>query len=293
MEEMASLWSHQESNDELKLKIHYTALELEAVKAKANEEMNKNTESVKQLLHLLKLVCNERDEARDQIQKLLNKITPSINKSIRDCFAIDQAHRHHQYPLIKPANANSSIAESNSLSDAYNHCSSPVNSLFDPVTSPELSNINTKTLIVQDYQMLPTSFHAMHSPPNMDHASLMMESMIKGKALPQKGNLLKAVIEARPLLQTLFASNPLPSWGKLSPPKFVCNGGQNQSTMMTKQSQQLSEMPYGSFSQMIGGGGGSILSFNDINSSNCQWRMAASCPTASNLGQVEKRQRFR
>ncbi|KAI3760456.1 hypothetical protein L1987_50851 [Smallanthus sonchifolius] len=260
MEEMASLWSHQESNDELHLKIHYTTLELEAVKAKANEEMNKNTESVKQLLHLLKLVCNERDEARDQIQKLLNKFTPSVNKSIHDCFAIEQNHQHHQYPLIKPANANSSIAESNSLSDAYKHCSSPVNSVFDPVTSHELSNINT----------------------------MMMESMIKGKALPQKGNLLKAVMEAGPLLQTLFASNPLPIWGKLSPPKFVCNGGPNQSTMMTKQWQQQSEMPYGSFSQMIGGGGGSILSFNDMSSSNCEWRMEA-----SNFGQVEKRQRFR
>ncbi|KAI7738827.1 hypothetical protein M8C21_011708, partial [Ambrosia artemisiifolia] len=135
MEEMASLWSHQESSDELKLKIHYTALELEAVRAKANEDMNKNTESVKQLLHLLKLVCHERDEARDQIQKLLNKNMHSINKSmIKDCFMIDQLHQHpHQYPSMKPTKANSSTAESNSLSDhAYNQCSP---SLFDPITS--------------------------------------------------------------------------------------------------------------------------------------------------------------
>ncbi|XP_076916311.1 uncharacterized protein LOC143575962 [Bidens hawaiensis] len=241
MEELTSFWSHQENNDELKLKIHYTALELEAVRAKANEEMIKNTESVKQLLQLLKLVCHERDEARDQIQKLHNK------------FLIDQAHQHHQYPLIKPSIVNSNIAESYTLPDAYNHGSSPANSLFDPITSPEFININT------NYQMLPNGFHAMHSAPimNSDHATLMMENMIKGKALPQKGNLLKTVIEAGPLLETLIVTNPLPRWGDSS----------------------------GSFSEMIGDDG--ILSFNYVNSSNCQGRVA------SNFEPVEKRQRFR
>ncbi|XP_076881790.1 uncharacterized protein LOC143530036 [Bidens hawaiensis] len=242
MEELSTFWSHQENNDELKLKIHYTALELEAVRAKANEEMNKNTESVKQLLQLLKLVCHERDEARDQIQKLQNK------------FLIDQVHQHHQYLLIKPSNANSSIAESYNLSDAYNNGSSPVNSLFDPVTSPEFINMNT------NYQMLPNgAFHEMHSTPimNRDHATLMMENMIIGKALPQKGNLLKTVMEAGPLLQALLATNPLPGWGNSS----------------------------GSFSQMIGDDG--IMSFNFVNSSNCQGRVT------SNFSPVEKRQRFR
>ncbi|KAM0044874.1 hypothetical protein Hdeb2414_s0010g00358311 [Helianthus debilis subsp. tardiflorus] len=231
--------------------------------------MSKNTESVKQLLHLLKLVCHERDEARDQIQKLLNKDMTSINKSmIRDCFMIDQLHQHHQYPIIiKPA-TNSSIAESNSLSDhAYNHCS-PVNSLFDPVTSPELSNINTNNSFVQDYHMLPNDFRAMHSPRIMNNETLMLENMIKGKALPQKGNLLKSVVEAGPLLQTLLAKN------SLSPRYF--------------------EMSSGGFSQMISGGGsGSMLSFNDMKSSNYQGRMVGSCPMANNFGPVEKRQRFR
>ncbi|MFS7964937.1 hypothetical protein Hanom_Chr08g00756241 [Helianthus anomalus] len=143
---------------------------------------------------------------------------------ISDCFMIDQLH---QYPIIKPA-TNSSIAESNSLSDhAYNHCS-PVNSLFDPVTSPELSNINTNNSFVQDYHMLPNDFRAMHCPRIMNNETLMLENMIKGKALPQKGNLLKYVVEVGPLLQTLLVRNP-------SPPRYF-------------------EMSSGGFSQMISGG---------------------------------------
>ncbi|KAL8225188.1 hypothetical protein R6Q57_017745 [Mikania cordata] len=232
MEEMASSWIHQERNDELKLKIHYTSLELEAVIAKANEEMNKNTEAVKQLLHLLKLVCHERDEARDQIQKLLNKIMPSVNKS-------------------------------------------------------------NNTTLVQDYSMFLSGFRSKHSLQEMNHATLMMESMIKGKALPQKGNLLKTVIEAGPLLQTLIASNPLPNSGNLSQVRLFSNHGQNQTTVLTKQSQKSSEMSYGSFSKMIDGDGG-ILSFNNTNSSNFQrGMMATNCPTASNFVPVEKRQRIR
>ncbi|KAK1412801.1 hypothetical protein QVD17_34315 [Tagetes erecta] len=250
MEEMAYLWSHQESNDELKLKIHYTSLELEAVKAKANEEISKNTESLKQLLHLLKLVCQERDEARDQIHKLLNKIMPiSINNSMIP------------HPLIKPAKANSSFAESNSLSDAYYHSSS------SPVNSLDFSNINTNTnSFVQDYRMLHGGFDAMNSPLEANHVALMMESMIKGKALPQRGSLLKAVIEAGSVLQTLYATNPPYGLGKLSSPRWFGNGNQND--------------------QMIGGE--NMLSFNDVNSSNCQERMIASCY----FGPVEKKQRL-
>uniref|UniRef100_A0A9I9EI51 Uncharacterized protein n=1 Tax=Cucumis melo TaxID=3656 RepID=A0A9I9EI51_CUCME len=46
----------------------------------ANEESIKNKEKVKSLLLLLQAAYEERDEARDQLQKLMNKIMPtSIN----------------------------------------------------------------------------------------------------------------------------------------------------------------------------------------------------------------------
>uniref|UniRef100_A0A9I9E6A7 Uncharacterized protein n=1 Tax=Cucumis melo TaxID=3656 RepID=A0A9I9E6A7_CUCME len=46
----------------------------------ANEESIKNKEKVKSLLLLLQVAYEERDEARDKLQKLMNKIMPtSIN----------------------------------------------------------------------------------------------------------------------------------------------------------------------------------------------------------------------
>ncbi|CBI16193.3 unnamed protein product, partial [Vitis vinifera] len=177
MEDMASLWNFQENIEELKQKLLYATIELESARMEANEEMKKNKESIKQLLQLLKVAYQERDEARDQLQKILNK----------------------------PTKANSSITESNSLSETYNpqsHGSPPVDSFFDTVTSPDLSNIT-----LADSTGLVSSRTA-----KIDQASAVIDNLVKGKALPQKGNLLQAVMEAGPLLQTLLVAGPLPRW---------------------------------------------------------------------------------
>ncbi|KAK9069159.1 hypothetical protein SSX86_013275 [Deinandra increscens subsp. villosa] len=315
MEEFASLWSYQENIDELKQKLLYTTLELEAVKAETSEEIKRNTESMKHLLQLLKLACQERDEAKDQLQKLLNKIMPSneqpiFNQSIPNCF--DQVQQLHQTHLMIPAKAHSSITESNSLSEAYNHSSSPVDSLFDPISSPEFSNVNMETPFGQDYNQ--------NVVQKVDQATLVMESMIKGKTLPQKGNLLQAVVEAGPLLQTLLLAGPLPRWRNPPPLKSFHippmmsvtdqigtaqkrdlgqpNNLFQSSMMMMKQSQPYAEMSCGSSSQMMVSGGdvggsGGVLSFGDVSfGSHFQGRMVAACPGASNLGSVGKRQRL-
>ncbi|KAD3336406.1 hypothetical protein R6Q59_027130 [Mikania micrantha] len=334
MDEFASLWSHQENIDELKQKLLYTTLELEAVKAETSEEMKRNTESMKQLLQLLKIACQERDEAKDQLQKLLNKIVPSndqqifnpTNRSVHTGF--DQVQQHHQGPLMMPAKAHSSVTESNSLSEAYNHSSSPVDSLFDPISSPEFSNINVETPFVQDYNQNGGFLNNLNCSVNVhkvDQATLVMEGMIKGKTLPQKGSLLQAVIEAGPLLQTLLLAGPLPRWRNPpplktfhSPPMMTVVDHTDQmatsqkqdvgqldkllnlkSSMMTmKQSQPYVEMACGSSSQMmtaggIDGGCSGVLSFGDGNfGSHFQGRMVVACHDASNLGSVGKRQRL-
>ncbi|XP_071717950.1 uncharacterized protein [Rutidosis leptorrhynchoides] len=267
MEEFVSSWSHQENIDELKQKLFYTTLELEAVKSKAQEEIKRNSDSMKQMLHLLKITCQERDEAKDQLQKLLT------NK------------------------ANSSVTESNSLSDAYNHSSSPVDSLFDTISSPEFSNINVDSPLVQDYNQ---------NMPKVDQVTFVMEGMIKGKTLPQKGNLLQSVIEAGPLLQNLLVAGSLPRWRNPPPlqtfhvPPMVATidhinaaekgdvGSPNKLTktpmMMLKPSQPYAEMACGS---------GGVLSFGDVNlGSNFQGRMMAGCSGAGNFGTLLKRQRL-
>ncbi|KAK6144564.1 hypothetical protein DH2020_021384 [Rehmannia glutinosa] len=168
------------------------------LKAEANEEMQKNKEYIKQLIHLLKFAIQERDEARNQLNKLLNKPKTEYFPAIPQ-FQTDTN-------FLKPGKANSSITESNSLSETHNygqsHNSSPVESLFDAVSSPEFSNIN---FVVNQQQPLIVA-------PKIDRESLIIDSLVKGRVLPQKGKFLQAVLETGPLLQTLLVAGPLPRW---------------------------------------------------------------------------------
>ncbi|KAL5059876.1 hypothetical protein RYX36_031480, partial [Vicia faba] len=65
------------SIDEIKNKLICTRLELISSKMEANAEIKKYEETVKQLYKLLKSVCQERDEARNQVQLLIRKFQPS------------------------------------------------------------------------------------------------------------------------------------------------------------------------------------------------------------------------
>ncbi|XP_034687374.1 uncharacterized protein LOC117915796 isoform X1 [Vitis riparia] len=220
MEDMASLWNFQENIEELKQKLLYATIELESARMEANEEMKKNKESIKQLLQLLKVAYQERDEARDQLQKILNKVVPSSPPE----FLPLRPQLQPESPLIKPTKANSSITESNSLSETYNpqsHGSPPVDSFFDTVTSPDLSNITladssnmafVNQPFVQEYNGSVPAGLVSSGTAKIDQASAVIDNLVKGKALPQKGNLLQAVMEAGPLLQTLLVAGPLPRW---------------------------------------------------------------------------------
>ncbi|KAE8732661.1 TOX high mobility group box family member 4-A [Hibiscus syriacus] len=168
MEDLDSLWNYQEGFDELKLKLQITAIELESFRTEAKEQIKKYRDEVNHLLNLLKLASKERDE----LQKLVNKLMASSSS---------------ENLLMIAAKANSSITESNSLSETNNHnnshgSSSPVDSLLDVVTSPDFS-------------------------------TAVIDNLAEGKSLPEKGKLLEAVMEASPpLLQTLLFTGPLPQW---------------------------------------------------------------------------------
>ncbi|KAK4441118.1 hypothetical protein Salat_0446700 [Sesamum alatum] len=175
--------------EQLGQKLLCTTLELEKLKAEAMEEMRKNKEHVKQLIHLLKFAIHERDEARNQLQNLLTTNTTTTIPRFRP-----------DSPLPRPARANSSITESNSLSETHNYGSPPVESLFDAVSSP------------------PEIFSSMELAPKIDQGSFVIDGLVKGRALPQKGKFLEAVLEAGPLLQTLLVAGPLPRWR--NPPRL-------------------------------------------------------------------------
>ncbi|CAL9234715.1 unnamed protein product [Arabidopsis halleri] len=176
MEELGSIWFYQESMDELRQKLQYSSFELEAVKAKANEETKLHQEEVKNLLHLLKLARQERDEAKDQLQKLLTIKT------------------------------NSSITESNS------HGSSPVDSFFEPVSSSEFSNFNIVPEPVSQIKFKNRQQPVNRILKKIDPVDALMDEIIKGKSLPEKGKLLQTVMKSGPLLQTLLVAGPLPRW---------------------------------------------------------------------------------
>ncbi|XP_009785342.1 uncharacterized protein [Nicotiana sylvestris] len=188
--------------DEMRQKLLYNSLELEQLKVEKYEEMRKNKEYVQQLIQLLKMICQERDEAREQLQKLLNKLSH---------VQVDNS------PHLKATKAHSSITESNSLSETYNyqsHNSSPVESFFDAVSSPEFSNNNMaeSNALAYDCNVRFSDNCVPQLVPKVDQATLVIDNLVKGKSLPQKGKLLKSVIEAGPLLQTLLVSGQLPQW---------------------------------------------------------------------------------
>ncbi|KAE8688863.1 ABC transporter B family member 20-like isoform 1 [Hibiscus syriacus] len=201
MEELGSLWNYQENVDELKLKLQYSAIELESVRMEAGEQIRKCKEELEFMLHLLNLAYQERDEARDQLQKMLNKLIP------------------YETPFMIAAKTNSSITESNSLSDTYNnhhsHGSSPVDSLFDAVTSPDFPII--KMADSSGIGLLNQPFASVLVPSTVatkvvDAETAVIDNLARGKTLPEKRKLLQAVMEAGPLLSTLLVAGPLPRW---------------------------------------------------------------------------------
>ncbi|XP_058109808.1 uncharacterized protein LOC131253007 [Magnolia sinica] len=224
MEGMASVWGYQQSVEELQHTLLYTKLELESTVMAAKEEKRRNEEHVNQLLKLLNVAFQERDEAKNQLQRLLNKIMQSSSREPSCILPILQPESPS--PII-PTKGNSSITESDSLSETYNrqsHVSSPVDSFFDGVSSnpsPDLSNINvadSSNIGLPNHPLLPeyngTSSMGIISSEmsQIDPASAIIDQLAMKKPLPKKGKLLQAVMEAGPLLQTLLVAGPLPQW---------------------------------------------------------------------------------
>ncbi|KAM5557544.1 hypothetical protein ABKV19_024762 [Rosa sericea] len=218
MEELGSIWTttYQESTDELKNELMYSSLELESVKCKVTESQ----ENVTNLLNLLEVAYKERDEARDQLKKIFEKMNPN-------CTPIDQLPNHVVQPvspqILMPTTTkeNLSLTESNSPSS--------VDSLFDhAVSSPEFPSIimpDSSTMgfvhvkqpnAVQQFNLGTTN---VTMSAQTDIASEIVNDFAKGKTLPQKGKLMQAVKEAGPLLRTLLiAGPPLPQWRNPPPP---------------------------------------------------------------------------
>ncbi|XP_028775745.1 uncharacterized protein LOC114732602 [Neltuma alba] len=189
MEDFGSLWAFEsESIEELKQKLLHSMIELESANKLKME-----------LFDLLKVVYHERDELREALMKVLHKLATTSSPSVPEDNVIPPVIRESLI-MLPNTKANSSTTESNSLS----HGSSAVDSFLDAVSSPDFSNMN-----VADSRNVGF-FNSEKT--QRDPASVVIENLIKGKALPQKGKLLQSVMEAGPLLQTLLVAGPLPCW---------------------------------------------------------------------------------
>lgn len=260
----------------------------------ANEESIKNKEKVKSLLLLLQAAYEERDEARDQLQKLMNRFIPTTGTELPALL-----HFHPESPLNIPTKANSSITESNSHYETYNHHSygsSPADSFFDGVSSPDFSTANmadsskisfvTQPFVSEFDATQPPLVTGVNTPKTekADPFSVVIDNLVKGKALPQKGKLLQAVTEAGPLLQTLLLAGPLPEWRNPPPlqafkiPPLLVNGcnTRNINQSPPSKSSSLSPKPLHSLlhTEMSRGSpqffsASSMLSFTNVPSGSC------------------------
>ena len=210
--------------DGLKQKLLYTTLELETVKLEVTSEVKRNMEvneeiereKVKNLLNLLNSAYQERDEARNQLQKLLNNL--SMPASPNDLTKINAQIQPESFLVLPPAEVNSSSTESKSLSCG----SSSVESFFDTISSLDFTNFNNvvdsnnvdyvNQALIQEYNcsVLPTM--VCSGKPISERGDFKLDSLVNGRPLPPKGKLLDAVKEAGPLLETLIVVGPLPTW---------------------------------------------------------------------------------
>ncbi|KAK2976571.1 hypothetical protein RJ640_024192 [Escallonia rubra] len=112
--------------------------------------MRENEESIKHLHQLLQITCQERDEAKAQLQRLLNTCSLLTDHGIC-CW-----------------------------------------------DSGNLGLVGQKRPLVQEF--------------NGSTSGDVVDVLVKGRSLPRKGRLLKAVIEAGPLLRTLMVLGHVPRW---------------------------------------------------------------------------------
>jgi len=167
----------------------------------ANAKIKKYEETVKHLYKLLKKVCQERDEARDQLQLLMRNFQAST--PVETTNTIPQADQSCLQNKTKPSmnSAKVSYSSSNVLSDHSCDLSLSNEKHFS-------TSLMSQTRIVEPSNLTLSN----NIETNMvDSDSLAIDKLVCGKPLPEKGRLLQSVTEARPLLHTLLI-DPVPHW---------------------------------------------------------------------------------
>ncbi|KAL0729387.1 hypothetical protein Bca4012_025480 [Brassica carinata] len=154
--------------------------------------MRQNLQNTLFELETLKMEANEKSRTHtEEVNHLLTLLKSTQEER-------DEARQQLSQFLIQTQNSNSrSITESNSEHSSSSPSSSELSSLLN-IHHPQPSMIRDNPTARNHHQLDP------------------MDALVIGKAFPETGKLLKAVVEAGPLLQTLLVAGPLPKW--VNPP---------------------------------------------------------------------------
>nr|XP_029124160.1 uncharacterized protein LOC105056993 [Elaeis guineensis] len=195
-------------------KLFCATWELEALQSSFEEERKEREENINQLIQILNVTTQERDEAREQLQVLLNSISEP-NFLVELLHAISHLHPHS--PQIWEPRENSIVIESEGLSETRNHHSfgsSPFESFF--VTSTNGADSCTMGLPQQPFVLCEnnhsSSMTISPGTAKYDRADAIIDMLSAKKPLPEKGKLLEAMLKIGPTLETLMLAGPLPHW---------------------------------------------------------------------------------
>ncbi|ESW34674.1 hypothetical protein PHAVU_001G171000 [Phaseolus vulgaris] len=180
-------------------------------KMEANAKIKKYEETVKHLYKLLKKVCQERDEARDQLQLLIRNLQAST--PVETTSVIPQVDQSCLQNKTKPSMNSTKVSYSSSKVLSDHSCELSLSNLQSNEKHFSTS-LMSQTRIVEPSNLTLSNNIKTHM---VDSDSLAIDKLVCVKPLPEKGRLLQTVTEAGPLLHTLLI-DPVPHWN--NPPTF-------------------------------------------------------------------------
>ncbi|GLT35145.1 hypothetical protein SLA2020_096230 [Shorea laevis] len=183
----------------------------------SRNELEMHQDRIKQLYKLLLDAYQERDEARQQWQKSEEEIS-ELRKLLNHCMPISSAETDHNPKVTEPIL--DYIVEANNNQSYVFSPSTPADCISDVANSPAMSNASlseSSNLKMPNGQgscglVWKEKGTTWSKDLMLDHASMVIDNLVKGRPLPEKGKLVQAVVAAEPLLQTLILAGRLPRW---------------------------------------------------------------------------------
>ncbi|XWS43682.1 hypothetical protein CRYUN_Cryun16bG0124300 [Craigia yunnanensis] len=198
--------------------------ELESMREELVGEIGMQEETTDVLYQLLFDACQERHEAREQLNRSVAEIS-ELKELLYKLLPSNSAETSSVISHVQPDNRNQEILKGNldikgsdTLSEAYNtyyDYSSSANGDSRTLFNASLTDSSNLALLKKSFvqesggriQFGQFSSNDLAVYP----ASKVIDILVMGKPLPEKGRFLEAVIGTAPLLETLIIIGQLPN----------------------------------------------------------------------------------